>query len=107
MRFSEIAEMVNSTGIANVFDHFTTSPAPPYVVFYIPSENDFFADNSNYAGRADLTIELLSKSKDFESEAKIETALRTNNLTWHKTTDFLNDELIYQTTYETEVLLNG
>ena len=107
MKMQDVADMVNGTGLTNVFDHFTVEPAPPYVVFYFPAEPDFHADNSNYARRAELHVELFSKSRDLTSEGKIETALRNAGLSWYKSIDFLNDELIYQTTYETEVLLNG
>ena len=107
MKFKDVADMVNGTGLENVFDHYTENPAPPYVVYYFPSEPDFHADNSNYCGRAELHIELFSASRDLTSEGKIETALKGAGLSWYKSIDFLNDEMIYQTTYETEVLLNG
>ena len=107
MTLKEIADMVNGTGITNRFDHFTESPAPPYVVFYLPAQNDFMADNCNYVGRAQLHIDFFAKTRDITNEGKIETALRGAGLTWYKTTDFLSDEMLYQTTYETEVLING
>lgn len=107
MTFAEIGNMINGTGLANVYDHFTTSPPPPYAVFYLPNQNDFFADDSNYCGRSNLTVELFAKSRDFESESALENAFRGNGLAWVKSVDFLNDELIYQTTYEMEVILNG
>ena len=107
MTFSEIATMINGIGLPNRYDHFTTSPAPPYIVFYIPAESDFMADNANYCGRAQLHIELFTKGKDLTNEAAIESALRTAGITWYKQTDFLSDELLYQTVYECEVILNG
>lgn len=107
MTFQEIATMVNSTGINNRYDHYTTNPAPPYVVFYIPAYNDFKADDSNYCGRAELHIELFCKTRDTAKETLIETKLRANDLTWYKSVDYINDEKVYQTTYEMEVLLNG
>ena len=39
--------------------------------------------------------------------AAIEAKLKANGLTWYKQTDFLDDEKLYQTTYETEVIING
>ena len=107
MTFSQIGDIVNSTGLPNVYDHFTTSPAPPYVVFTTPTQNDFHADNENYCGKTWVYIELFVEKRDFTSEGKIETALRNAGLSWFKSVDYLNDENIYQTTYETEVIING
>ena len=108
MTTTEIATMVDSFGLTNWrYDHFSETPAPPYVVYYYPSENDVFADDSNYVNRRQLFIELFTKQKDPTSEAAIEAKLASNGLTWYKQTDFLNDEKLYQTTYETEVIING
>lgn len=107
MTLTEIATMVNGIGLPNRYDHFTDSPAPPYIVFYVPAESDFMADDSNYTNRVQLHIELYTKGKDITNESAVEDALRANGITWYKQTDFLSDELIYQTVYECEVILNG
>ena len=56
---------------------------------------------------AQLFIELFTREKDLTAEATVEATLKANGLTWYKQTDFLSDELIFQTTYEMEVLING
>jgi hypothetical protein len=76
-------------------------------VYYYPSENDVHADDSNFVNRRQLFIELFTKGKDYDKEAIIETKLKQAGLTWYKQTDFLNDESLYQTTYEMEVIING
>ena len=107
MTLKEVANMVASFGFSCVYSHFSQVPATPYVVYYYPSENDVKADNSNYANRRQLFIELYTSSKDFTSEAAIESVLKSKGFTWYKQTDFLNDEKLFQTTYEMEVLING
>lgn len=108
MTLKEVAQMVTSIGFPCVYSHFTQVPAQtPYVVYYYPSENDVKADNSNYANRRQLFIELFTKSKDFDNEAAVEAVLKSNGFTWYKQTDFLNDEKLFQTVYEMEVLING
>lgn len=107
MTTQEVATMVRSFGFTDwVYDHFSETPAPPYVVYFYPSENDVFADDKNYVNRRQLFIELYTKTKDAASEAAIESGLEANGLTWYKQTDFLDDEKLFQTTYETEVLIN-
>lgn len=108
MTTAEVATMVSSFGITNWrYDHFSETPAPPYVVYFYPSENDVFADDSNYVNRRQLFIELYTKQKDATNEAAIEAKLASNGLTWYKQTDFLDDEKLYQTVYECEVIING
>ena len=99
--------MVASFGLPWRYSHFSETPAPSYVVYYFPSENDVFADDSNYVNRRQLFIELYTNTKDPTTEGTIETVLRQHGLTWYKQTDFLNDESLYQTTYEMEVIING
>ena len=107
MTLKEVATMVSSFGLSWRYSHFSQTPNPPYVVYYFPSENDVHADDSNYVNRRQLFIELFTTAKDVATEASIEAVLKQNGFTWYKQTDFLNDEQLYQTTYEMEVIING
>ena len=107
MTLTEVANMVAAFGFSCRYSHFSQTPATPYVVYYYPNSNDVYADDSNFVDKRALHIELFTKAKDFEAEATIEAELKKHGLTWYKQTDFLNDELIFQTTYEMEVIING
>ena len=107
MTLKEVADMVASFGYPWRYSHFSETPTPPYVVYYYPSENDVYADDSNFVNKRQLFIELFTKSKDVAKEAIIETKLKQAGLSWYKQTDFLNDEKLFQTTYECEVIING
>lgn len=107
MTLLEVAQMVASIGLPYRYSHFSETPQPPYVVFYYPSETDPHADNSNYINKRQLFIELFTKTKDQASEASVEGVLKSNGFTWYKQTDFLNDEKLFQTVYESEVIING
>ena len=107
MTLAEVAYMVASFGFPWRYSHFSKTPATPYVVYYYPNSNDVFADSTNYVDKRALYIELFTKEKDPSAEATIESVLKSKGLTWYKQTDFLSDELIYQTTYESEVIING
>lgn len=107
MTLREINTLVSSMGYQYRYSHFTETPTPPYIVYYYPAENDVYADGSNYVNRRQLFIELYTADKSFEAEAAIETKLTQAGLSWYKQTDFLNDEKLFQTTYETEVIING
>ena len=107
MTLKEVAELIASFGLPWRYSHFSQTPAPPYVVYYYPSENDVFGDDSNYVNKRQLFVELYTTAKDATTEATIETVLKNAGLTWYKQTDFLNDEKLFQTTYEMEVIING
>lgn len=107
MTVTEVANMVASIGYPWRYSHFSKTPATPFVVYYYPNNNDVYADSSNYVDKRALFIELFTKAKDPDAEATVEAVLKAHGLTWYKQTDFLNDELIYQTTYESEVIING
>lgn len=99
--------MVASFNLPWRYSHFSQTPAPPYVVYYFPAENDVYADDSNFVNKRQLFIELYTKTKDPTSEAAVETVLKNAGLSWYKQTDFLNDEKLFSTTYEMEVIING
>lgn len=107
MTLQEIATMVASFNLPWRYSHFSETPAPPYVVYYFPAENDVYADDSNFVNKRQLFIELYTNTKDSTSEGTIESTLKQKGLTWYKQTDFLNDEQLYQTTYEMEVIIHG
>lgn len=107
MTLAEIASMVASFNLPWRYSHFSQTPAPPYVVYYFPAENDVMADNSNFVNKRQLFIELYTNTNDTTSEASIESTLKQKGLSWYKQTDFLSDEKLFQTTYEMEVFING
>lgn len=107
MTLKEIATLISTIGYPYRYSHFSETPAPPYVVFYYPSETDPYADNSNYINKRQLFVELYTKTKDASAESAVEGVLSGAGLTWYKQTDFLNDEKLYQTTYESEVIITN
>ena len=107
MTIKEVAELIESCGLEWRYSHFSETPAPPYIVYYYPAENDVQADNTNYVNKRQLFVELYTKTKDNETEQDVEDVFRSAGLSWYKQTDFLNDEKLFQTTYEMEVLING
>lgn len=107
MTLKEVADLIASCGFTWRYSHFSQTPNPPYVVYYFPSENDIYADDVNFVNRRQLFIELFTTSKDVASGSTIEGKLKEAGLSWYKQTDFLNDEKLYQTTYELEVIING
>ena len=101
--------MIAGVGLPYAYDHFTKDDAPggpPFICFIYPYSADFLADDANYQGITDLTIELYTDEPDFTHEAAIETALRGAGLVYARSGPaYIQDERMYMTTYETSALL--
>lgn len=82
------------------------APDLPYLVYYYDENNDMIADNKNYADISSLTIELYTRTKSFDLEDTVEAVLKENNIVYDKSESFIDDELMYQITYESEVIIN-
>ena len=106
MTRSEVAELIASFGLDWTYYQFPNNEAPllPYVVYYYPERTDVVADNENFCKKAALRIELYTETKDFDQEDRVEELLP---FPYTKETVFIEDENMYQTIYETEVIINA
>lgn len=112
MTRAQIATMIAGVGLPYAYDHFTTQDGanpqgPPFICFFYPNNDDFIADNINYAPITALVIELYTDNVDFDKEAAIEAALTSAGLPYAKSQAYIESEKMYQTTYNTEVHLNA
>lgn len=106
MTFQEVKQMIESIGLPYTYDSFpnNVAPAPPYIVFNYPNNDDFSADNTNYVSIDLLNIELYTSTKDFELEKNLEAVLNANGFYYDKTETYIRQDNIYQITYVTEVI---
>lgn len=109
MTYKEIADMIAEIGLPNAYYEFpdNTEQNPPFVCFYFPESDDFFADNQNYVGIRRLYVELYADNKDFTLESTVEGVLRSHGLTFRKSESYITSERMLQTLYEMEVIING
>ena len=111
MTRAEIAAMIAGFGVGYAFGHFDDEDGarpqgPPYIYFSYSDRADFHADGINYAKIAQLTIELCTVASDFVLQNAIEAALTAGEMTFDQPDQEYDDgELLYITTYTTEVLL--
>jgi len=83
------------------------NPAPPFICYYYTGDDDLKADNTNYQKIRQVSIELYTDNKDFTLEQKVETTLTSHGLVYSKMEAYINEEKMYQTTYETEVIITN
>ena len=108
MTYQEIAQMVESIGLPYAFYQFPddTEQAPPFICF-LDDYDDFYADDSNYADKVVLTVELYTDTKDIPLESAVEAVLDGHEMTWSKESTYIDSERMWQTSYTMEVFING
>lgn len=109
MTRQQVATLIQSfetLGVQTAYFQFSESDTvqTPYVVYYYPNRDDFIADNLNHAKIEVLRIELYTDTKDFTLEDSIEALLP---FPYSKDTTYIDSERLYETIYETEVIING
>lgn len=109
MTVEEIYSMLTETGLEVAYYQFPVGEAPelPYIVYYFPDNDDFFADNSNYVGITSLNVELYTKDKDFDMENALINVLKKYGLTYDRDETYLTSEKMYEVLFELEVFING
>lgn len=109
MTYEQIADMIEEVGLPFAYREFEegSAEAPPFICFFFPGTNDFFADNSNYQRIEELVVELYTDSKDFDLEAAVEAVLTAHGLTFTRDEERLDSERMYMQTYTMEVVING
>lgn len=107
MTTQEVASMVASVGIPTAYYQLpdNTGQEPPFICFYYPGDNDFKADNINYAKINRLIIELYTDSKDFALEAAVEQVLKDNELAFIRSETYIDSERMYEVIFETQVII--
>lgn len=109
MKYSEVAEMIESIGLPNAYWQFSQNSGqqPPFICFYFDSDSDFKADDTNYQKIRNLTVELYTNNKDFELEEKVENILTANGLVFSRSESAIESERMYMVTYYTSIVLKG
>ena len=109
MTYQEVSSLIARIGVPYAyyqFDEDTAKPTP-FVCFYYPEEDEFYADNRNYIKLVVLRIELYTDEKDFSLEETIENLLNENELPFTHYESYIDSEKMLMQTYETEVYINA
>lgn len=109
MKREDVKTMVQSVGLPCSYYQFpdNTPQSPPFIVWFFSRNMDVYADDSNYTDKEVLNIELYTRYRDFEQEQAVEEILSSNGFTYAKEASFIDNEKIWQISYESEVIING
>lgn len=74
---------------------FKEKTKPPYIIYALSGDEDVMADNEHYLRVADGFVELYTQSKDLQTQAMLEAALRKLGVAWEKENeDYIPDQRI-------------
>lgn len=109
MTVQEINQMLGEIGLPYAYYQFDegTGQEPPFICWYIEGINDLYADNINYQGIGQLTVELYTDAKDFALETVVEQLFAAHGMSYAKDGTFIDSERMHETIYTTEVIINA
>lgn len=103
MTLEEVAQALEVSGVTVWYNHAPTGTKVPFITYTCASDN-FFADDKVYNKKLSLRAVLYSSKKDTELETRIEQALTDAGLPWNMTDSFENEQKVFMTIYESEVI---
>lgn len=103
MTFSNLANILKSTGLPVVYRAWPEQKAPPlpYICYLCVGNTPTYADAAVYFQYAEINVELYTCSKDPATEELVEAALQ--GFHWKKSETYIDTERCYQILYEIEV----
>lgn len=102
-----IAEIATALKCDYAYSAFKNGTRNRFLIFYYQGSDDLYADDINYQKIEQLRIEFYSPKKDADSENIIENNINSHGLSYSKNEVWINDEKVFMTSYDTEVLING
>ena len=109
MTTQRVKEILETTEIPVSYLAFTNETAQPcpFICYFYAGDNDFIADNTNYASINRLIVELYTDYKDFSLEKTVEETLNAAGLVFSREESYISTEQMFQIVYESEVIING
>lgn len=102
----KLLEIIAEIRIPSAYDHFAEgeSPAPPFICYLIPGNDNFAADGKAYFKAEQVHLELYTDKKDPETEQMVEAVLDSHGVFYDRTEVWIESEKLYEVLYyfETE-----
>lgn len=103
MTLADVKTLLTGTGFPVSFSYvpLDQDTARPYICYFQDADRNFAADGIVYYARKVITVRLYTDTRDETTEGLVENALA--GLYWSKDISFLDDEKLYEITYQIEV----
>lgn len=109
MKFAELKNLLEATGVPVAFFHFVESennplPEPPYILYLPTYSENYMADNQVYFPIQNFEIGLYTAKKDLTMESILEAVLNDNEIPFETTENFIDSEQLFQKIYEVRLI---
>lgn len=104
MTIADVKKVLSVPGVTVHYDHAPVGTKVPYVTYTCHADNNFFADDKVYQKIRSMRAVLYSTKKDEKLETLIESALDEAEIPWSMTDEFENEQKVFMTIYEAEVI---
>ena len=93
--------IVQEIGLPNAYDHFAEgeSPQVPYLLYLIPGNNNFPADNKAYFKVDEVHLELYTDCKNPTAEQQVESVLDAHDIFYDRSETWIESEKLYEVLY--------
>ena len=100
-----LIEIMEETGLPFAYHHFAEGegPAPPFICFLVPGNDNFAADGRAYFKIDQVNIELYTDRKDPALECSVEAVLDGHGIFYRKTEVWIESERLYEVLYTFEM----
>ena len=97
----ELLSIVREIGLPNAYDHFAEGEVPraPYLLYIIPGNNNFPADNKAYFKINEVHLELYTDCKDLAAEQQVESVLDAHDIFYDRSETWIESEKLYEVLY--------
>lgn len=105
LKFEELKEMLEKMEIPVGYYRFDEEEAPdfPYIIWALPTSDNFEADGVVYEKYNDLVIELYVAEKSPELEERLENLLDEYQICWSREEDYDDKEKVFIEQYTATV----
>lgn len=104
MTIADVKKVLSVPGVTVHYDHAPEGTKVPFITYTCHADNNFFADDKVYQKISSMHAVLYSTKKDGKLEAMIEDALNEAEIPWSMTDEFKNEQKVFMTIYEAEVI---
>lgn len=104
MTIADVKKVLSVPGVTVHYDHAPVGTKVPYVTYTCHADSNFFADDKVYKKISSMRAVLYSTKKDEKLETLIESALDEAEIPWNMTDEFENEQKVFMTIYEAEVI---
>lgn len=105
----KLLNILKSIGLPYAYDHFEVGEniKPPFVIYRLPSSNNFAADGVCFYAKSKVDIEVYTDKKDLKIEDKVEKILTSFDIFYNKDETYVASEKFYEVIYSFELAIES